>query len=315
MKSSLTFCIFIIVFCTALAVAAQQATPYELVMTSLRTGETEIFRTNLATGDAKNISRSAKSEDRYPAVSADGKKVLFTSNRWDNDTAFNVFLSDIDGNNVRQLTFEKSEVAYYPGWSADGRTILYNLGNTSAVVVMDNDGKNGRTIQNARDAYLSPDGKTIAFTRQCGNGYCLFITDRDGKNTKQLTDNPNELGAVGPVISPDGKRIAYVDKPTENNDVLEIFSCNLDGADKKQLTHLGKISTSPCWSPDGEWISFRVTNDAFWRNDATREAAYAQKAGDKRPVWIMQKNGSGVTIVEPLRFQCGIDGSRASFIK
>ena len=64
---------------------------YELFMTSLRTGDTEIFATNIETGDTRNITRSPLSEDRYPAVSADGKKLIFTSNRGANDKNFNVF--------------------------------------------------------------------------------------------------------------------------------------------------------------------------------------------------------------------------------
>lgn len=292
-----------------------QIEAYELVMTSLRTGETELFATDLRTGSTKNLTMASRSEERYPAVSPDGKRILFTSNRWNNDTAFNLFSMNADGSGIRQLTFYKEEIVYYPGWSGDAKKILYNLGRSSSVVVMNTDGSRPKTFTDMRDAHLSPDGSQIAFTRKCGSGYCLFIMNILNDSIRQLTEKPNDLGAVGPVFSPDGTSIAYVDCPDNSRDVLEIFSCDTRGNNRRQLTTLNKISTSPCWSPDGQWISFRVTNDAFWRNDSTKNAAYVSKEGDKRPVWIMQRDGSLAAPVQPLRFQCGIDGSRASWRK
>ena len=38
---------------------------------------------------------------------------------------------------------------------------------------------------------------------------------------------------------------------------------------------------------------------------------YDEKAGDKRPVWIMKADGSNAKIVEVLHYQCAMDGSRA----
>ena len=40
---------------------------------------------------------------------------------------------------------------------------------------------------------------------------------------------------------------------------------------------------------------------------------YAEKPADKRPVWVIRPDGTDATIVEPLRFQMAIDGSRASW--
>ena len=38
---------------------------------------------------------------------------------------------------------------------------------------------------------------------------------------------------------------------------------------------------------------------------------YDEKAGDKRPVWIMNADGTNAKIVEVLHYQCAMDGSRA----
>lgn len=40
---------------------------------------------------------------------------------------------------------------------------------------------------------------------------------------------------------------------------------------------------------------------------------YAEKPADKRPVWVIRPDGSGAQVLEPLRCQVAIDGSRASW--
>jgi TolB protein len=291
--------------------AAQALSGHQLLITSVRTGDTEIFLIDPVTGDARNLSRSPRSEDRYPMWSPDGNRVVFTSNR-DGD-AFNIFVMDADGKNVRKLTREKDPaVCYFPTWQGDGTRIIFGLDRSGKGLIASvaPDGTDFKVIAEGRDPCISPDGKKIAFTTQVGKGFCVFVMDANGKNVRQLTTHENEIGAVCPTWSPDGKKILYSDQVGES---LEIFVCDADGNNQKQLTSLGKISSSAGWTPDGEWISFRVTDTAYWRNTATREKAYQEKEGDKRPVWVMKADGSDAQVLEVLRYQCAIDGSRAAW--
>ena len=45
---------------------AADLTGHRLLVTSVRTGDTEVFISDPTTGDMFNVSRSPKSEDRYP---------------------------------------------------------------------------------------------------------------------------------------------------------------------------------------------------------------------------------------------------------
>jgi TolB protein len=56
-------------------------------------------------------------------------------------------------------------------------------------------------------------------------------------------------------VSADGQRVAMVLSKTGNPD---IFVCNADGTELKQLTTTREAS-SPCWSPDGRWVCFAAT--------------------------------------------------------
>ena len=90
---------------------------------------------------------------------------------------------------------------------------------------------------------------------------------QDGKFYLFYTAVGHDWGTVP--VGP--KRILYIDA---------------DGKNVRQLTHLGKISCPAAWSPDGKWISFRVTDNAFWRNKELMEKTYKEKRGDKRPVCV-----------------------------
>jgi len=291
-----------------------------LLTTSIRTGDTDVFWVNPTTGDAFNITKTPASEERYPIWSPDGKQVVFSSNRGSKNAAldsftgpFNLYIANADGSNVRQLTKQVAPAVYYfPSWTADGKQIWFSLADDAqkkAVMgYVTPDGREYREVADGRDGAISPDGKTIAFTKQVGKGFCLFAMDADGKNVRQLSQHEDEIGAVAPAWSFDGKQIVYSDQVGE---ALELFVHDVPTKQNRQLTKLGKISSSAAWSPDGRFITFRVTEDAYWRNITARDKAYQDKRPDKRPVWIVEANGGNPQVIDVLRYHCAIDGSRA----
>jgi TolB protein len=281
---------------------------HELLVASFRTGDTEIFIVNPDTGDARNLTRSPKSQERYPAWSPDGKRVSFNSDR---DGTFNLYVIDADGKNLRQLTHEKRGVeAGMQSWTADGKWIYFGLFGKGPprMCRIAPDGSKFRVIGRGIDPAVSPDGKTIAFARVRRDGHHLFVMGADGKNVRQLTRRGNPFGGVHAAWSPRGKWIVYADRV---GDALEIFRINPDGKNAKQLTKLGKAATTPAVSPDGKWISFRLCDEIYWRDAKTGARTYRERRADKRPVWVMGSDGSNPHVIEVLHYQTTIDGSRA----
>ncbi|MGH9352445.1 MAG: LpqB family beta-propeller domain-containing protein, partial [Terriglobia bacterium] len=64
----------------------------------------------------------------------------------------------------------------------------------------------------------------------------------------------SEKKARNPSYSPDGRRIAFESFRSGN---CEIWICNRDGSNARQLTHFnGPLTGSPRWAPDGQSLAF-----------------------------------------------------------
>lgn len=285
---------------------------HRLLVTSVRTGDTEIFVANPATGELLNVSRSPGSEDRYPCWSPDGRRIAFTSDR---HQSTNLYLMDADGGQVRQLTFT-SAVCYMPSWqiTADGERIVFGLhGERPEMASIRPDGSDLRILGEGHDPTLSPDGRSICYTgHPPEGGVTVYTMNWDGTQPRRVVPGSSKVGATFPNWSPDGTAIVY---SWPADEALELFVIAPDGTGLRQLTRFGGTSlcTPAAWSPDGRWISFRRTDERYWSNPTRMIEVYSRKPADKRPVWIIRPDGRDAQVVESLRFQMAIDGSRASW--
>ena len=99
----------------------------------------------------------------------------------------------------------------------------------------------------------------------------IYTMDLDGKNVKQLTNEPGYDG--GPFYSYDNQWIVYrANHPTEPKALedykallkeslirpttLEIWLMKADGAGKRQITHNGAANFAPYFFPDGKRVIF-----------------------------------------------------------
>jgi Tol biopolymer transport system component len=93
----------------------------------------------------------------------------------------------------------------------------------------------------------------------------------DGSNVKQITFDLGYDG--GAFFSPDGTKIVFrASRPKTAEEIkeyrdylaqhlvaptnMEIFTCNVDGTDLRQITHLGKANWAPFFHPSGKKIIF-----------------------------------------------------------
>ena len=151
---------------------------------------------------------------------------------WPVYSSFDIFVADKEGNQLKQLTNT-------PGYDAEPT--------------------------------VSPKGDKIVFTSMRSGDLELYTMNIDGTNVKQVTD---ELGYDGGAFfSPDGTKLIFrASRPKtpeaikEYKDLLaqgvvmptnmELFICNVDGSDLKQITHLGNANWAPFFSPSGKKVIF-----------------------------------------------------------
>jgi Tol biopolymer transport system component len=168
-----------------------------------------------------------------PAVSPDGRRVVFTVNRHGTRT---LHIGDLEGDRVtgsRMLVRStRMEQAFTPRWSPDGRYVAYSVwqnGGYRDVRIVDvRDGSyQNVTSDRAVDGgpSFSPDGKHLFFHSDRTGIMNLYAFER---SSQQLFQVSNVLtGAYAPEPSPDGKTLAYVGYTKAG---FDLFAMPLDPA-------------------------------------------------------------------------------------
>jgi len=58
---------------------------------------------------------------------------------------------------------------------------------------------------------------------------------------------------ISPAPSPDGSKVAMI---LSKSGMVDLYVADIDGSHLRQLTKSKEDESSPCWSPDGQWICF-----------------------------------------------------------
>ena len=195
--------------------------------------------------------------DRSPAISPDGSRVAFVSDR---DGNWDIFVMDADGGRVVKL-IDYALPAVQPSWSPDGQWIAFasSLEGSWDIYVMRSDGTDVRRLTTDPGAESfpawSPTGEMIAYsgTAESG-GYFgeIFTIDAQGGTPRNLTNS----GAYdhGAAWSPDGTTIAF-----GSGDDIWIMQAN--GSSKRRLITSSQPKMYPSWAPDGRRIAFANLHD------------------------------------------------------
>lgn len=78
------------------------------------------------------------------------------------------------------------------------------------------------------------------FRHDLGTGQRRAISRHAGLNTSAA-------------VSPDGRRVALI---LSKDGAPDVYVCDADGGNMLRLTRTREDDSSPCWSPDGQWICF-----------------------------------------------------------
>ncbi|MCA6437754.1 MAG: PD40 domain-containing protein [Bacteroidetes bacterium] len=156
-----------------------------------------------------------------------------------------------------------------------GGKYLWAVYNSFDIFIANPNGKIIKQLTNSKgydaEATISPKGDKIVFTSDRSGDLELWTMDVDGKNQKQITFGLGYDG--GAFFSPDGKKLVFrasrpqaeleqkeykelLSKGLVSPTNMEIYTCNVDGSDLKQITSLGKANWAPFYHPSGKKIIF-----------------------------------------------------------
>jgi TolB protein len=208
-----------------------------------RIGRAEYRRLNVAKGPQFD-----------PAVSPDGRHIVYRDSRRGINHDDEIYVMDRDGSHPRDLTRNHAN-DWSPAWSPDGRSIAFasERSGTLALWVMAADGSRPRRLTEVPAEYpsWSPDGSRIAFSLVSAGAVQIGVVRRDGTGEHALT--PVTVNSELPAWSPDGARIAF-SRGFER--ARSIWTVGADGSDPRAVTDEGEDDVAPAWSPDGRRLVF-----------------------------------------------------------
>lgn len=245
--------------------------PGRFAFASNRDGDFDIYTMN---PDRTNLAQLTNDpgKDVSPLWSPDGSRIAFASNRTDDG---DIYVMNADGTAQNRLTSTAGNEA--PGaWSPDGTRIAYTT--YQGVRIVNADGTNDREVVTGaqlRAVYevqgWMPAGDELLMdldkTGAGGEADIYRVRIADGRQT-QLTTTPGDDG--GPVISPDGSRIAF----QSDRDGGCLFLMDADGSNVVRLTSRCSKGFPKAWAPNGSLIGWagarRVDHDQPWNISVIR---------------------------------------------
>ncbi|MFN4145447.1 MAG: TolB family protein [Runella sp.] len=152
---------------------------------------------------------------------------------------------------------------------------LWAIYDSYDIFVADRKGKIVKQLTNTvgydAEATISPKGDKIVFTSTRDGDLDLYTMNIDGSDVRRITYDLGYDG--GAFFSPDGSKLVFrASRPKTTEDSLEykkllsigavaptemeIYVCNVDGSELRQVTKLGKANWAPYFTPDGKKIIF-----------------------------------------------------------
>jgi Tol biopolymer transport system component len=157
----------------------------------------------------------------------------------------------------------------------DGGKYVWSIHDDYDIFVADLKGNLRKQLTKAKgydaEATVSPKGDKIVFTSMRSGDLELWTMNIDGSKPKRITKALGYDG--GAFFSPDGSKIVFrASRPKTPEEIkeykallkqglvqptnMELFVCNADGTDLRQLTNLGKANWAPFFHPSGQKVLF-----------------------------------------------------------
>lgn len=239
----------------------------------------------------RQLTNGGENAEAY--FSGDGRRLVFQSTR-DGRHCDQEFVMNVDGSGVQRISTGTGKTTCGFFYSNDER-VLFGSSHAEQrdcpekpdpskgyvwrldpydIYTARADGSELRRLTNygvyTAEGVVSPDGRRLVFTSLKDGDLDIYSMNIDGTDLRRLTTTPGYDG--GAWWSPDGRQIVYrAWHPTDSALVtyrqllaqrlvrpnrMELWVMDADGANQRQITHLGGANFGPSWTPDGRRLIF-----------------------------------------------------------
>jgi serine/threonine-protein kinase len=211
---------------------------------------------------------SDEAVEEWPAWSPDGARLVFSRTV---GGYRNLFLKLFPSGEEKQLTHGPRD-DIQAAWSPDGKAIAVVRSSTPRgklepgdVLGWYADGgdvwtvnpESGQEIQLLAGAFnpsWSPDGSHIAVDASLGGPHRIWITDANGRNPRQVTNDSSEVVVhMSPRWSPDGRHLVFRRLQQQKSDIVVV---DVVTGTTTWVTNDDVVDVNPVWSPSGHYIYF-----------------------------------------------------------
>ena len=281
--------LIIITAATGTVGAAQEAEPARetIVYSSIQPANWDLYLFESPGGQPRRLTTDP-GLDYNPAVSPDGRWVVFTSER---SGSPDLYVLDLEGDGAPRPLVEGPALEDAADISPDGQRLLFvstRSGNADIFVMPfrpeepHGAGEPKNLTRHAAGDYnpvFSPDGTRILFSSSRDASVAtsdgasppatylaseLYVMHADGTDVRRLTHHESWDGA--PAWTPDGQAVVFY---SQRDGATRIYRTGIDGAGTEPVSAQGEAALSPTVGPGGR-IAFTARRDDRWTLVTTR---------------------------------------------
>jgi dipeptidyl aminopeptidase/acylaminoacyl peptidase len=213
----------------------------------------------IADADGTNHRQLLGSDkDRSPVWSPDGRTIAFLSTRDQPENARDaagaqIWLLSMAGGEATKLTEHKTAIRSVK-WSEDATRLFF--------AAEEEDPLKDTRKNSIGDGIFVDEGANGQGRGTFSNIWVMTVAD---KKSRQLTIGSNFIGDFVP--SPDGRRVVYTSRPTNQRNqqnLSEVYIVSADTATSLRLTRNEAPENNLAWAPDGRAVTYTAPSDKTW---------------------------------------------------